>query len=66
MSIMKSLQPYERRIAFLLMQGCSNREIGVLLKVTPRTVQNRTHDIYRKTGIRGRLKLAVSLWKERH
>jgi DNA-binding CsgD family transcriptional regulator len=51
----------ERRVAELVAEGCSNREVAAALFVTPRTVEWNLTKIYAKLGIRSRSELARGL-----
>lgn len=55
------LTPTERRIAALVAEGLSNREVGTALFVTPKTVESALTRIYRKLGVRSRTELARRL-----
>lgn len=55
------LTPTERRIAELVAEGRSNREVGTALFVTPKTVESALTRIYRKLGVRSRTELARQL-----
>jgi DNA-binding CsgD family transcriptional regulator len=52
------LTPSERRIASLVADGRSNREVAAELFVTVRTVETALTRIYRKLGVRSRTELA--------
>jgi DNA-binding NarL/FixJ family response regulator len=52
------LTPTERRIAALVAEGLSNKEIGTALYVTPKTVGTQLSRIYRKVGVHSRTELA--------
>jgi DNA-binding CsgD family transcriptional regulator len=51
----------ERQIAELVAEGRTNREVGSLLFVTPKTVESALTRIYRKLGVRSRTELARRL-----
>jgi DNA-binding CsgD family transcriptional regulator len=53
-----SLTPAERRIAELVVDGRSNKEIAAALFVTPKTVETQLSRIYGKLGIHSRTALA--------
>lgn len=55
------LTPTEQRIAELVAEGRSNREVGAALFVTPKTVESALTRIYRKLGVRSRTELARHL-----
>lgn len=50
---------HQRRIAALVAQGCSNKQIAAQLGISPRTVGNTLTLIYRTTGANGRAHLAA-------
>ena len=52
------LTPTEQRIADLVSEGRSNKEIAAALFVTVKTVERNLTRIYRKLGIRSRVQLA--------
>lgn len=54
-----TLTPTEQRIATLVTQGRSNREIATELIVSLRTVESNLTRAYRKLGVRGRTELAA-------
>jgi DNA-binding CsgD family transcriptional regulator len=54
-----SLTPTEARVVELVAQGHSNREIGELLFVSPRTVQSHLTRTFAKLGVSGRTELAA-------
>jgi DNA-binding CsgD family transcriptional regulator len=56
----KSLTATENRIAVLVRDGLTNREIGTRLFVSPRTVQTHVSHILQKTGLRSRVEIARS------
>jgi len=53
-----SLTATEVRIAGLVRDGMTNREIGTRLFVSPRTVQTHVSHILQKTGLRSRVEIA--------
>ena len=53
-----SLTATEVRIAALVRDGLTNREIGTRLFVSPRTVQTHVSHILQKTGLRSRVEVA--------
>ena len=53
-----SLTATEARIAALVRDGLTNREIGTRLFVSPRTVQTHVSHILQKTGLRSRVEIA--------
>jgi DNA-binding CsgD family transcriptional regulator len=53
-----SLTTTEVRIAALVRDGLTNREVGVRLFVSPRTVQTPVSHILQKTGLRSRVEIA--------
>jgi DNA-binding CsgD family transcriptional regulator len=55
------LTPTERRVASLLADGLSNREIADRLFVSVRTVEGHLSSAYRKLGVRSRTELASKL-----
>ena len=57
-SVRPLLLAREQEILRLLVQGCTDREIGKRLHVTTRTVQHNLARIRDKTGVRGRPELA--------
>jgi len=58
---LKQLSDREQEVASLLAEGASNKEIAVVLDITERTVKAHLHSIYAKTGVSGRLQLALLL-----
>ncbi|MGH3024150.1 MAG: helix-turn-helix transcriptional regulator [Gaiellaceae bacterium] len=55
------LTPAERRIAELVGQGRSNKEVAAELVVTVRTVESNLTRVYRKLGVRSRAELVRRL-----
>ena len=52
------LTPAEQRVAALVAEGHTNREVAAMLFVAERTVEFHLSGIYRKLGIRSRAELA--------
>ena len=55
------LTPSERRIAELVAEGKTNKEVAAALVVAERTVESALTQIYRKLDIRSRTQLARKL-----
>jgi DNA-binding CsgD family transcriptional regulator len=55
------LTPSERRIAELVAEGRTNKEVAATLVVADRTVESALTQIYRKLGVRSRTQLARKL-----
>jgi DNA-binding NarL/FixJ family response regulator len=55
------LTPSERRIAELVAEGKTNREVAAILVVADRTVESALTQIYRKLDVRSRTQLARKL-----
>ena len=55
------LTPTEERVAALVVEGQTNREVAAALFVTERTVEYHLANIYRKVGVRSRTELARRL-----
>jgi DNA-binding CsgD family transcriptional regulator len=60
----RQLTVTERRIADLVAQGLSNKEIAAALFLTPKTVETQLSRIYTKLGVQSRTRLAV--WLREH
>jgi DNA-binding CsgD family transcriptional regulator len=57
------LTPTEQRIAELVAEGRSNKEVAAVLFVTPKTVGTKLSRIYAKLGVHSRTELAHRLPK---
>jgi DNA-binding CsgD family transcriptional regulator len=57
----ENLTPAERRVADLVVEGCSNREVAAALFLSERTVASHLGHIYAKLGVRSRSRLARKL-----
>jgi DNA-binding NarL/FixJ family response regulator len=55
-SIRKTLTAREREIALLVCDGLSNKQMGQQLNLTEGTIKVHLHVIYRKLGLRNRLR----------
>ncbi len=47
----------EKELIHLIYEGCSNKQIGNQLFISPATVRNHLHNIYEKTGSKNRVEL---------
>lgn len=54
---MPDLTPTERRVAELVADGKSNREVAAALGIGPKTVETHLGRVFRKLGIRSRAEL---------
>jgi DNA-binding CsgD family transcriptional regulator len=59
------LTPSELKIALLVAQGNTNREVAASLFLSPKTVEHHLSSIYRKLGVRSRTQLARLFAEER-
>ncbi|MEA2177629.1 MAG: hypothetical protein QOG77_926 [Solirubrobacteraceae bacterium] len=44
----------EREVLELVVSGASNGEVGLALRISPRTVEKHLEHVYRKLGVAGR------------
>jgi DNA-binding NarL/FixJ family response regulator len=58
------LTPHERRIAELVRDGLTNKEVAAALFVSDRTVESALTQIYRKLDVRSRTELARKLGRD--
>ena len=59
------ITPRDQQVLNLLIQGCSNKEIGRQLGISPRTVKQHLRTLFLRAGIkegRKRVKLATALY----
>ncbi|PWK80802.1 regulatory LuxR family protein [Lentzea atacamensis] len=56
-----TLTPHELRIARMVIDGMTNKEVARTFEVTTRAIELHLTRIYRKLGIRGRSQLALAL-----
>jgi DNA-binding CsgD family transcriptional regulator len=54
----EALTPTEHQVALLVTDGCTNREISVLLTISQHTVNTHLRHIFGKLGVRSRVELA--------
>jgi DNA-binding NarL/FixJ family response regulator len=54
----EELTPSELQVALRVADGLTNREVGAVLFLSPKTVEHHLSVIYRKLGIRSRTELA--------
>jgi DNA-binding CsgD family transcriptional regulator len=57
----KPLTSQEARVATLVGQGLTNREVAAALFVSPKTVEYHLSNVYRKRGLRSRTELAHTM-----
>jgi DNA-binding NarL/FixJ family response regulator len=63
-TLLGALTVAEREVALLAVDGCSNAEIGVRRRSSPRTVANQVASAFRKLRAHGRLELLRRLMVE--
>ena len=59
------ITPRDQQVLDLLVQGCSNKEIGKELDISPRTVKQHLRTLFLRAGIREgrkRVKLATAVF----
>jgi DNA-binding NarL/FixJ family response regulator len=59
------ITPRDHEVLHLLVQGCSNKEIGSHLNISPRTVKQPLRTLFLRAGIkegRKRVKLATAVF----
>ena len=59
------ITPRDQQVLKLLVQGCSNKEIAVQLKISPRTVKQHLRTLFLRAGIqegRKRVRLATAVF----
>ena len=54
-----NITPREQQVIALVAEGCSNREIAKIIGTTQNVIKNYLRCIYDKTGMWGRLELAL-------
>jgi DNA-binding CsgD family transcriptional regulator len=59
------LTPSELKIALLVAQGMTNREVAAALFLSPKTVEHHLSHIYRKLDVKSRTQLARLFAEER-
>ncbi|MFB6394952.1 helix-turn-helix transcriptional regulator [Polymorphospora sp. 2-325] len=58
---MRTLTPQQLRIARLVGEGATNREVAACLHLSPRTVDHHLRNIFHRLGLRSRIELARAL-----
>ena len=61
-----TLSPAERRVALLVADGCTNREIAQRLHVSRRTVETHVLHAFQKLGVQNRTQLARQMMRMSH
>jgi len=56
--MLEQLTPQEYQVAMAVASGATNREVGVALFLSPKTVEFHLSNVYRKLNIRTRAQLA--------
>ena len=64
-TIAGELTPQEMKIALLVAQGQTNREVAASLFLSPKTIEHHLSHVYRKLNVRSRTQLARQLASER-
>ena len=59
--LLDKLTPAQKNVALLIKDGLTNKEIGIQLDITPRTVKAHLSSIYEKLEVSDRLALAMKL-----
>ena len=60
-TVSNGLTPAQTRVAELVVDGMSNREIANTLYMSPRSVEAHLTKIYRELGLRSRAQLAAAM-----
>jgi DNA-binding NarL/FixJ family response regulator len=61
------ITPRDGQVLRLLVQGCSNKEIAMQLRISPRTVKQHLRTLFLRAGIRDgrkRVKLATAMFEK--
>jgi two-component system response regulator DevR len=61
-----SLSPQEKRVLALIAEGCTNKEVGVKLSLSEKTVKNYLSTVFEKLHVSRRAEAAVIYAQERH
>jgi DNA-binding NarL/FixJ family response regulator len=61
--IPRTLTSAEVKVAYLITEGWSNKDIALILKITPKTVKYHATSIYLVTGLDTRSKFIVNYYK---
>lgn len=62
---MNDISRGEKKIADLVFEGLSNREIAAKLEISEKTVKFHLTNIFRKTGLKSRSLLIAEYYKEK-
>ncbi|MFD1051868.1 helix-turn-helix transcriptional regulator, partial [Kibdelosporangium lantanae] len=54
----EELTPHQARIAGLVAEGATNREVAARMLISTRTVDHHMRNIFAKLGVRSRVELA--------
>jgi ATP/maltotriose-dependent transcriptional regulator MalT len=60
------LTPTERRVAELIAEGRSNKEVAAVMFVTPKTIETKLSRMYAKLGVHSRAELTRRLREDQH
>ena len=66
---MKPLSPIERKVINLLLEGMSNKDIAMRLRISTRTVKAHFNRLFLRYGVEGgikRVKLATMLYRDQN
>ncbi len=58
MPLSEVLTPHELQVAMIVARGATNKEVAAQLFVSPKTVEHRLGNIYKKLEVRSRTELA--------
>ena len=59
-----ALSPREQAVLGWLRRGLSNKEIGQVLGISPRTVQKHLQRVYRQLGVCTRVEAVVRIYRQ--
>ena len=64
-SVLSSLSPQENRVLALIAEGCTNKEVGVKLGLSEKTVKNYLSTVFEKLHVSRRAEAAVLFAQQR-